>query len=63
VSGQKGQAGTGAIKKADGTKVADIGEAENLGLRDLGRAWIVKYADGTFETLESVLPRSRLSRK
>jgi hypothetical protein len=63
VSGQKGQAGTGTIKKADGTKVADIGEARNLGLPDLGRAWIVKYTDGTFETLESVLPRSRLSRK
>jgi hypothetical protein len=63
VSGQKGQAGTGTIKKADGTKVADIGEARNLGLPDLGSAWIVKYADGTFETLESVLPRSRLGRK
>jgi len=63
VSGQKGQAGAGTIKTADGTKVADIGEAENLGLRDLGSAWIVKYADGTFETLESVLPRSRLGRK
>jgi hypothetical protein len=63
VSGQKGQAGTGTIKKADGTKVADIGEARNLGLPDLGSAWIVKYSDNTFETLESVLPRSRLSRK
>jgi hypothetical protein len=63
VSGQKGQAGAGTIKTADGTKVADIGEARNLGLPDLGRAWIVKYTDGTFETLESVLPRSRLSRK
>jgi hypothetical protein len=63
VSGQKGQAGTGAIKKADGTKVADIGEARNLGLPDLGSAWIVKYSDNTFETLESVLPRSRLGRK
>jgi hypothetical protein len=52
VSGQKGQAGTGTIKKADGTKVADIGEAKNLGLPDLGRAWIVKYTDGTFETLD-----------
>jgi hypothetical protein len=63
VSGQKGQAGAGTIKTADGTKVADIGEARNLGLPDLGSAWIVKYTDGTFETLESVLPRSRLSRK
>jgi hypothetical protein len=50
VSGQKGQAGAGAIKTADGTKVADIGEVKNLGLSDLGRAWIVKYTDGTFET-------------
>jgi hypothetical protein len=55
VSGQKGQAGTGTIKKADGTKVADIGEAKNLGLPDLGRAWIVKYTDGTFETLDPLL--------
>jgi hypothetical protein len=50
VSGQKGQAGAGTIKTADGTKVADIGEVKNLGLSDLGRAWIVKYTDGTFET-------------
>jgi hypothetical protein len=50
VSGQKGQAGTGTIKKADGTKVADIGEVKNLDLSDLGRAWIVKYTDGSFET-------------
>jgi hypothetical protein len=54
VSGQKGQAGiAGAIKTADGTKVADIGEARNLGLPDLGGAWIVKYSDNTFETLET----------
>jgi hypothetical protein len=52
VSGQKGQAGAGAIKTADGTKVADIGEVKNLGLSDLGRAWIVKYTDGSFETLD-----------
>jgi hypothetical protein len=25
-------------------------EAKNFGLPDLGRAWIVKYTDGTFET-------------
>jgi hypothetical protein len=52
VSGQKGQAGAGTIKTADGTKVADIGEAKNLSLPDLGRAWIVKYTDGSFETLD-----------
>jgi hypothetical protein len=48
---------------AQGQKVADIGEARNLGLSDLGDALIVKYSDNTFETLESVLPRSRLGRK
>jgi hypothetical protein len=30
-------------------------EARNLGLPDLGRAWIVKYTDGSFETLEPLL--------
>jgi hypothetical protein len=57
VSGQKGQAGAGTIKTADGTKVADIGEAKNLGLPDLGRAWIVKYTDGSFETLAPKVAR------
>jgi len=47
---------TGSIKKSDGTKVADIGEAIELGVPDLGHAGIVKYTDGTFETLESLLP-------
>ena len=54
---------SGQIVNAQGQKVADIGEAKNLGLPDLGSALIVKYTDGTFETLESVLPRSRLGRK
>ncbi|MFA0740258.1 MAG: hypothetical protein DFNUSKGM_000360 [Candidatus Fervidibacter sacchari] len=63
VTFQEGQPITGTIKTPQGQKVADIGEAENLGLPDLGSALIVKYTDGTFETLESVLPRSRLSRK
>ncbi len=63
VSGQQGQPVAGSITKADGTKVADIGEARNLGLPDLGSEIIVKYTDGTFETLQSVIPRSRLSRR
>lgn len=63
VTFQEGQPITGTIKTPQGQKVADIGEAENLGLPDLGSALIVKYTDGTFETLESVLPHSRLSRK
>jgi hypothetical protein len=60
---QEGQPATGTIKTPQGQKVADIGEARNLGLPDLGDALIVKYSDNTFETLESVLPRSRLGRK
>jgi hypothetical protein len=60
---QEGQPATGTIKTPQGQKVADIGEARNLGLPDLGDALIVKYTDGTFETLESVLPRSRLGKK
>jgi hypothetical protein len=60
---QEGQPATGTIKTPQGQKVADIGEARNLGLPNLGDVLIVKYSDGTFETLESVLPRSRLGRK
>jgi hypothetical protein len=62
---QEGQPVTGTIKIPQGQKVADIGEARNLDLPDLGDALIVKYSDkdNTFETLESVLPRSRLGRK
>jgi len=63
VSWERGKPVSGKIVTAKGQKVADIGEARNLGLPDLGSAWIVKYTDGTFETLESVLPRSRLGRK
>jgi len=63
VSWERGKPVSGKIVTAQGQKVADIGEARNLGLPDLGSALIVKYTDGTFETLESVLPRSRLSRK
>jgi len=61
VSGERDKPVRGQIVTAQGTKVADIGEARNLGLPDFGSALIVKYTDGTFETLESVLPRSRFS--
>jgi hypothetical protein len=63
VSWERGKPVSGKIVTEKGQKVADIGEARNLGLPDLGDALIVKYSDNTFETLESVLPRSRLSRK
>jgi len=65
VSWERGKPVSGKIVTAQGQKVADIGEARNLGLPDLGDVLIVKYSDkdNTFETLESVLPRSRLSRK
>jgi hypothetical protein len=63
VSWERDKPVSGKIVTAQGQKVADIGEARNLGLSDLGDALIVKYSDNTFETLESVLPRSRLGRK
>ncbi|MFN3421010.1 MAG: hypothetical protein ACK40X_04710, partial [Armatimonadota bacterium] len=63
VSSQEGQPVTGPIKTDQGQTVAEIGEARNLGLPDLGREMIVKYSDGTFETLRSILPRSRMSRR
>jgi len=63
VSWERGKPVSGKIVTEKGQKVADIGEARNLGLPDLGDALIVKYSDNTFETLESVLPRSRLGRK
>ena len=63
VSAERGKPVSGQIVDAQGQKVADIGEARNLGLPDFGSALIVKYTDGTFETLESLLPRSRLGRK
>lgn len=46
---------TGAIKKPDGTEVARIGKASALNLPDLGDIYIVRYADGTFETVNSIL--------
>lgn len=57
VTGGDNQPVTGSIQKSDGTKVADIGEAIELGIQELGHAGIVKYVDGTFETLESLLPK------
>jgi hypothetical protein len=63
VSWERDKPVSGKIVTAQGQKVADIGEARNLDLPDLGDALIVKYTDGTFETLKSVLPRSRLGRK
>jgi 5-hydroxyisourate hydrolase-like protein (transthyretin family) len=66
VSWERGKPVSGKIVTAQGQKVADIGEAKSLGL-PLGSALVVKYTDTdgkvTFETLESVLPRSRLGRK
>ncbi len=62
VSFQEGQPATGTIKTAQGQTVAQIGEAQSLGV-DLGKTMIVKYNDGTFETLQSILPRSRMSRR
>jgi hypothetical protein len=63
VSWERDKPVSGKIVTAQGQKVADIGEARNLDLPDLGDVLIVKYSDNTFETLESVLPRSRLGRK
>lgn len=48
-------AASGAVKKPDGTAVAQIGKANALGLPDLGDAYIVRYSDGTFETVNSLL--------
>jgi hypothetical protein len=66
VSWERDKPVSGKIVTAQGQKVADIGEAKSLGL-PLGSALVVKYTDTdgkvTFETLESVLPRSRLGRK
>jgi hypothetical protein len=55
IAGEWDQAPVGTIKTASGTKIADLGEARALGVPDLGDAGIVKYRDGTFETLQSLL--------
>ncbi|GIV11700.1 MAG: hypothetical protein KatS3mg020_1191 [Fimbriimonadales bacterium] len=46
---------TGTIKKPDSTTVAQIGKASALNLSDLGNAYIVRYTDNTFETVNSLL--------
>jgi hypothetical protein len=46
---------SGTIKTSSGTKIADIGPASSLGLPDLGGVVIVKYIDGTFETVASLV--------
>ncbi|MCL6474258.1 MAG: hypothetical protein K6U75_04280 [Firmicutes bacterium] len=56
IAGEWDQAPAGTIKTASGTKIADLGEARLLGIPDLGDAGIVKYRDGTFETLQSLMP-------
>ncbi len=53
---REGEPISGAIRKADDTKVADMGEARELGVPELGGMGIVKYVDGTFETMQSLLP-------
>lgn len=57
VAGGQDQPLAGSITRTDGTKVADIGEAMDLGVPELEHAGIVKYVDGTFETLQSLLPQ------
>ncbi len=51
----QGRAFTGAIKKPDGSAVAQIGKASALGLPDLGEAYVVRYTDNTFETVNSLV--------
>jgi hypothetical protein len=50
-----GRTVSGSIRKPDGTVVAQIGNASGLNLPDLGDQPIVRYNDGTFETLGSLL--------
>lgn len=56
ISGEWDQPFTGNIKMENGALIADIGEAQALGISELGHTGIVKYVDGTFETLQSLLP-------
>lgn len=55
MSVQAHQDATGTIKSAAGTVVGQIGPGSQLGLPDLGSTAIVKYSDGSFETLGSLL--------
>ncbi|MCS7208016.1 MAG: carboxypeptidase-like regulatory domain-containing protein [Fimbriimonadales bacterium] len=48
-------AASGVIRKPDGAEVARVGKANTLGLPDLGNAYLVRYTDGTFETVNSLL--------
>jgi hypothetical protein len=50
-----GRTVSGSIRKPDGTVIAQIGNASGLNLPDLGDQPIVRYNDGTFETLGSLL--------
>jgi hypothetical protein len=50
-----GRTVSGSIRKPDGTVVAQIGNASRLNLPDFGDQPIVRYNDGTFETLGSLL--------
>ncbi|MCS6918400.1 MAG: carboxypeptidase-like regulatory domain-containing protein [Fimbriimonadales bacterium] len=45
----------GVIQKPDGTTVAQVGKASALNLPDLGNAYLVRYSDNTFETVNSLL--------
>ncbi|MCS6831435.1 MAG: hypothetical protein NZ749_12440, partial [bacterium] len=44
----------GTITTPSGATLAQIGKARDLGLPDLGDTVVIKYADDTFETLESL---------
>jgi hypothetical protein len=46
----------GTIKTSGGTTVAQIGQATDLQIPDLGSVTIIKYGDNTFETAVSILP-------
>lgn len=47
---------SGTIKTSSGTTVAQIGNATDLQLGDLGSVTVIKYSDNTFETALSLLP-------
>lgn len=44
----------GTLTAQDGTRLAAIAKAKDIGLPDLGDTVVVKYSDGTFETLDSL---------
>ncbi len=53
----EGETVRGEIKKSDNTRIAQIGRARDLGMPDLGNLLIIKYNDGTFESLQSLFLR------